>query len=152
MLSGLLELDRMRVLLAIALLGFGISGGSAVRAADLPIGHAGFYSARYYEQGERAGMLVVYADQPGVAVRAYWRAPWHHHHYFPATGRLPHIGRYENLKAHSPPPRRAQTYRRTWSNAAALDREYRRVPMLRLDARPLPRDELPPNHPDVLKP
>jgi len=145
----------MRVLLAIALLaflGFGIAGGSAARAADLSIGHRGFSSARYFEHGERAGMRLVYADQPGVTVRAYWLAPWKHRHYFPATGRRPHIGRYENLKAHSPPSKRAQTYRRTWSNAAALDREYRRVPILSLDARPMPHNELPPNHPDVLKP
>src|SRR5450759_1082294 len=36
--SDLLEIDRMRVLLAIALLGFGIAGVGAARAADLPAG------------------------------------------------------------------------------------------------------------------
>ena len=48
-------------------------------------------------------MLWLYDDQPGVVVRAYWCAPWRYHHYFPATGILPRIGRYENLSAVSRP-------------------------------------------------
>ena len=110
----------MRVLLAIALLGFGIAGVSAARAADLPAG----YSARYFEHGQRSEMLWLYDDQPGVVVRAYWEAPWRHHHYFPATGIAPRIGRYENLSAVSHPPKPAKTFRRSWSNAWAVEHLY----------------------------
>jgi hypothetical protein len=116
----LLELSRMRVLLAIALLGFGIAGGSATRAADLSAG----YSARYFEQGERSAMLWFYDDKPGVVVRAYWRAPRRYRHYFPATGIPPRIGRYENLSAISRPMKPAKTFHRSWSNAWAVEHLY----------------------------
>jgi hypothetical protein len=141
----LLEMGRMRVLLAIALLGLGIAG-TAARAADLPSGHAGFHSAGYFEQGERAGMVLVTGYELGVGIRAYWRAPWRHHHYFPATGKRPRIGRDEHLSATGPRPRPAQTFRRTWSNAAALEHE-RPIYMLPPDARPAPRPA-PPHSPD----
>ncbi len=113
----------MRVLFAIALSGFGIVGVTAASATDLPIAHPGNYSARYYEGGQPSAMLWIYDDQPGVVVRAYWRAPWRHHHYFPATGIRPRIGRYENLSAVSRPPKLAKTFRRSWSNAWAFARE-----------------------------
>jgi hypothetical protein len=112
----------MRVLLAIAVLSFGIAGGAA-RAADLQAGHPGIYSARDFVYAQRSEMLWIDDDQPGVGVRAYWRAPWRHHHYFPATGILPRIGRNENLSAVSRPPKPAKTFRRSWSNAAALELE-----------------------------
>ena len=114
----------MRALLAIALLGFGIAGGSAARAADLSAGHVRPFSAHYFEHGQRAGMLLVYDDQPGVVGRAYWRAPWRYHHYFPATGIPPRIGRYENLSVVSRPPKPAKTFRRSWSNAWAVEHLY----------------------------
>lgn len=110
----------MRILLAVALLGFGVAGGGAARAADLPAG----YSARYFEHGERSAMLWLYDDEPGVVVRAYWRAPWRYHHYFPATGIPPRIGRYENLSAISGPMKPAKTFRRSWSNAWAVEHLY----------------------------
>lgn len=141
----------MRVLLAIALLEFGIAGVGAARAADLPAGHPGSFSTRYFEHGQRAGMLLVYDDEPGIVVRAYWRAPWRHHHYFPATGEQPDIGRDEDLSATGKPPKRAQTYRRNWSNASALEHEWRARP-LPIDVQPMPRVERPPHHPDALKP
>jgi len=112
----------MRVLLAIAFLGFGIAGGAA-RAADLPADHPGIYSARDFEYGQHSAMLWTYDDQPGVVVRAYWCAPWRHHHYFPATGIPPRIGRYENLSAVSRPPKPAKTFRRSWSNDWAFAHE-----------------------------
>lgn len=120
----LLEMDRMRVLLAIALMGFGIVGGSAARAADLPAGYPQPYSGRYFESGQRSEMVWLYDDQPGVVVRAYWNAPWHYHHYFPAIGILPRIGRYENLSAVSRPQKPAKTYRRSWSNNWAVQYLY----------------------------
>jgi hypothetical protein len=68
-------------------------------------------------------MLWVYDDQPGVVVRAYWRAPWRDYHYFPATGMRPRIGRYENLSSVSRPPKPAKTFRRAWSNEWAFAHE-----------------------------
>jgi hypothetical protein len=118
--SDLLEMVRMRVLLAIAMLGFGIAAGSAARAADIPTGSTG----TYFEHGQRSEMLWLYDDQPGVVVRAYWDAPWRYHHYFPATGVRPHIGRYENLSAVSPPMKPAKTFRRSWSNNWAVQNLY----------------------------
>ena len=56
----------MRVLLAIAMLGFGIAAGSAARAADIPTGSPG----TYFERGQRSEMLWLYDDQSGVVVRA----------------------------------------------------------------------------------
>ncbi len=115
----------MRVLLAIALLGFGIAG--AARAADLPAD----YPRTYFEHGQRSEMVWFYDDQPGVVVRAYWEAPWRYRHYFPATGIAPHIGRYENLSAVSRPMKPAKTYRRSWSNNWAFEH------ILSADAQPL---------------
>jgi hypothetical protein len=122
--SDLLEIGRMRVLLAIALLSFGIAGVGAVRAADFPSGYSTPYSGRYFEHAQHSEMLWLYDDQPGVVVRAYWEAPWHYHHYFPATGVAPRIGRYENLSAVSRPPKPAKTFRRSWSNAWAVEHLY----------------------------
>ena len=113
----------MRVLLAIALLGTGIAGTAAASATDLPIAHAGSYCAGDFGFGQHSGMLWTYDDQPGVVVRGYWRAPWRHHHYFPATGIPPRIGRYENLSAVSRPAKPTKTFRRSWSNAWAFAHE-----------------------------
>src|ERR1700693_5309712 len=104
-----LEMHRMRVLPAIALLGFGIAGVTAASATALPIAHSGSYSAGYFEHGRRSAMLWTYDDQPGVVVRAYWRAPWRHHHYFPATGSPPDIGRDEDLSAIGETPKEGKT-------------------------------------------
>ncbi|MGH6726621.1 MAG: hypothetical protein ACREB8_08775, partial [Pseudolabrys sp.] len=92
-------------------------------------------------------MLWFYDDQPGVVVRAYWRAPWHHHHYFPTTGERPEIGRDENLSAHGRPPALAKTFKRTWSNASALALE-RRIHVAPLDDGPPLRPRKPPQNPD----
>lgn len=128
----------MRALLAIALLSFGVAGGSAARAADLSAGHSGPFSAHFYEQGQRAGMRLVYGDEFGTVVRAYWRAPWRNHHYFPATGEVPELGRDEDLNAPATRPRPAKTFKRYWSNAAALERE-RPIYMLPPETQPAPR-------------
>jgi len=99
----------MRVLFAIALL----SVAFAARAADLPVEN--------FDVAQRAGMVWLYDDQPGVVVRAYWSEPWHNRHYFPFTGIRPRVGRYENLSAPSHPSKPAQTYRRTWNNNWAFE-------------------------------
>lgn len=103
----------MRVLFAVALL----SVAWAARAADLPVGH----SDGWFGAGQRAEMVWLYDDQPGVVVRTYWSAPWHDHHYYPYTGIAPRLGRYENLSAPSHPSKPAQTYRRTWNNNWAFE-------------------------------
>lgn len=137
----------MRVLFAITLFGFGIAGVAAASATDLSIAHSGTYSARDFESGRQSAMLWIYADQPGVVVRAYWRAPWRHHHYFPATGEAPDIGRDEDLSVIGEPPKPAKTFRRTWSNASAFEHE-RRVRVLPLDDHPRPRKRLSPRIPE----
>ena len=140
----------MRVVLAIALIVFGFADVTAARAADFPVQHSGTYSAGYLAYAERAGMLLVYDNQPGVFVRAYWRAPWRDHHYFPATGIMPKIGRAENLNVHVAPPRPARSFKRSWSNAAALERVLEReqpIIVLPPAATPAPRMDMPPQNP-----
>jgi hypothetical protein len=116
-------MDRMRILLAIALLGIGVAAGGAARAADLPAVNPQSFSG-YSEAAHRGEMVRLYDDEPGIVIRAYWRAPWHYRHYFPATGIRPRTGRYENLSAVSFPQHPAQTYRRSWSNNWAVQQLY----------------------------
>ena len=118
------------LLLAVAVIALGLAGASA---ADLDMERG--YSA----VGERSAMLVVYDYQPGVVIRPYWLAPWRHRHYFPATGKRPRLGRYENLSAVSRPSKPAQTFRRSWSNASAFEHELLNARALPLDTRPAPR-------------
>ena len=139
----------MRILLATAVIALGIAGIGAARAADLAVEPAGRYAAGGFEGGERAGMLVVYDNQPGVYVRPYWRTPWHDHHYFPFTGKRPRIGRVENLNAPVAHLRPAQTFRRQWSNAAALHSAMEReqpVYLLPPDPQASPRAEFAPQN------
>lgn len=110
----------MRVPLAIALIASGLTGVTGVHAADLPVEHSSLYRVGGFEYAERAEMLLIYDDEPGTLVRAYWSEPWRHHHYFPATGRLPRVGRDERLNVHGAQPRPARTFIRHWSNAAQL--------------------------------
>jgi hypothetical protein len=76
----------MRVLLAIALLVFGIVGVIAAFAAD----------------------------DSSVIMRSYRPAPPPHQHYYPTTGVKPQIGRAEDLLAPSSAPEPAKTYRRNF--------------------------------------
>jgi hypothetical protein len=133
----------MRVLLAVAVIAFGIAGASA---ADLGMERG--YSAIDY----RSAPLVIYDNQPGVAMRAYWQAPWGHRHYFPATGKRPRIGRHENLAAVGRPSKPAQTFRRSWSNAWAFAHELPRAHVLPLDTQPAPRAKRTPQNSDAVKP
>ena len=134
----------MRVLLAIALIIFGVAGVRAARAADLTIQPVAF------EYGQRAGMLVVYDNQPGVFVRAYWSAPWHDHHYFPGTGHRPKLGRDENLNAHGARLLPAKTFKRQWSNETALRHVLEAeqpITLMPPDPQSAPRAQLPPQNP-----
>ncbi len=100
----------MRVLFAITVVAISLVGVAGASA--------GAYSPDHYEYAERAGMLCIYDDEPGVAIRPYWLAPWRHHHYFPRPGAKPRFGRRENLSVRSY-PKNAQT-ERAWSNEWAF--------------------------------
>jgi hypothetical protein len=140
---GASEMLYMRVLLAVAVIALGIAGA---RAADTDMARG------YYAMVQRAEPTVVYDYQPGVVMRAYWLAPWGHRHYFPATGKRPRIGRYENLAAVSRPSKPAQTFRRSWSNASAFAYELPRDRVLPLDTQPAPHAKRSPQNSDPVKP
>ena len=110
----------MRVLHAVILIALCIAGVNAARAADLPSGAAENYSTRGIGYGHRTGPIVVYDYQPGVVVRAYWRAPWRHRHYFPTTGIKPEVGRDEDLSATGSAPEPAETFYRSWSTSSVF--------------------------------
>jgi hypothetical protein len=95
-----------------------IAGVAAAAAADLPRP----YSTRYSAIGQRTAPLVIYDDEPGVVVRAYWLPPWRHRHYFPATGELPGIGREEDFTAGDPAPPPAENFERYWSTSFVRER------------------------------
>ena len=117
----------MRVLFAVAFIALGLAGVTAASAADLRNVQSNYYSTRSFAVGQRAEQLVIYDDQPGVLVRAYWLAPWRDRHYFPATGKRPRVGRAENLLAPGRPSKPAQTFQRSWSNAWAFVHELPRA-------------------------
>ena len=117
----------MRVLIAlaasaaafVAVVAAGIAGAAA---ADLPLHPSGHFVAI----GQPALPLVIFQYEPGIVVRAYWLPPWDHRHYFPVTGKLPRIGRRENLSVIDP-PEPAESFERTWSTSAAFVHEGPRV-------------------------
>lgn len=114
----------MRFMRALAgIIGLAFALGGMAQAADLPRAPAVEFYSPGWLSGQRAGVLVIYDDQPGVVVRDYWRAPWQQRHYYPATGRRPRIGRRENLSARRRVLPPAEDYWRFWSNASALPSE-----------------------------
>jgi hypothetical protein len=141
----------MRVLIAVAVIAHGIAGINAASAADISIDRSAS-DTRYSAVGQRAEQFVIYDDQPGVFVRAYWLAPWRHRHYFPATGKRPRVGRYENLSAVGRPSKPAQTFRRSWSNAWAFEHELPRAYALPLVTQPAPHAKRFPQNSDAVKP
>jgi hypothetical protein len=107
----------MRAPLVITLSVAGVFAGiAAAAAADLPVE----YSSGYGVIGEPAAPQVIYQYEPGVVVRAYWLPPWRDRHYFPHSNRRPRLGRREYFSALRKPARLAETYARSWSNAAAF--------------------------------
>lgn len=96
----------MRACIAIAVL-IGAAGIGSAGAAD--------YGAGYATGGVRAPQMVVYDNQPGVYVRAYWTQPWQGRHYYPFTGKKPKVGRHERLSDVRPAPPPAESYYREWS-------------------------------------
>src|SRR6185312_4832931 len=95
-----------------------VGGMTAAAAADLPLGP----SEHFVAIGPPALPLVIYDYEPGIVVRAWWLPPWGHRHYFPATGKLPRIGRREDLSVVDP-PEPAESFERTWSTSAAFIHE-----------------------------
>ena len=120
----------MRVLFTIALLSFGVAQLSEANAGD-----------HYFHHAHRAGMMWVVDKEPGVTIRAYWRAPWRHHHYFPVTGKRPRVGRHENLSARSH-VQRAKSFERGWSNEWAFENERPRLLPVVAPRAPMPKPEL----------
>ncbi|HZL40408.1 MAG TPA: hypothetical protein VFC45_09020 [Pseudolabrys sp.] len=98
----------MRAWFAVALIASGMAGMDPAAAAD----------AHFGAPAVRAGQYLIYDDQPGVYVRAYWSAPWQGRHYFPFTGKRPKVGRYERLSAVRKPPKPAENFYREWSTIA----------------------------------
>lgn len=145
----------MRVLLALALLVFGIT---SARPADLPGERGtGQYSYRAVTvTGTRAAQSLTYQYEAGVLVRAYWRAPWRHRHYFPTTGEQPEIGRDEDLSATSGTLEPAESYHRYWSTSSAFSGESPRAVLRALDQAPPagaePRFRNPDQNLDAVKP
>ncbi len=90
-----------------------------VFAAAVAIAVAGEADAADYvsgaSDGVRAPQLLVYDNQPGVYVRAYWAPPWQNRHYFPFTGKKPKVGRHEDLTAVREAPEPAESFYREWS-------------------------------------
>src|SRR3569623_2215721 len=122
----------------------GLAGISAACAADLPRAPADRNVGLHYSaQGRRAGPIVIYDYQPGVYVRAYWRAPWRPRHYFPATGEQPISGRDEDLSARGEGGAPAENISRTWTTSSAFVDEEPRGRSRAFDGRPVPQTEPP---------
>lgn len=98
-------------------------------------GAADFVSGPGY--GVRAPQLLVYDNQPGVYVRAYWAPPWQGRHYYPFTGKKPKVGRHENLTAVRAAPEPAESFYREWSTLSLYP-----PPPPRADVSPLPEQPL----------
>jgi hypothetical protein len=78
-------------------------------------GAADYGADGYATGGVRAPQMLVYDNQPGVYVRAYWTQPWQGRHYYPFTGKKPKVGRHERLSDVRPAPPPAESYYREWS-------------------------------------
>ena len=124
---------RVRTAIAILLLSAGAAGAADLPAAPAPGGY-GYYRTG----GVRADMLVIYDDEPGVTVRAYWSAPWRNRHYFPISDDSPKAGR-RVLRGGVPEP--AESYSRYWTTNDLTPSRMR--------ARPL--DDEPPSDPPLSK-
>ncbi len=104
----------MRARFAIAIFVFGVAAATEAGAADLTGGRSAYVSG-YSAGGVRAPQLLVYDNEPGVYVRAYWDTPWQGRRYFPFTGKKPKVGRHERLTDVRPAPRPAESFYREWS-------------------------------------
>jgi len=132
----------MRALFAAAVVMLGIAVAVPARAADLVepgvgVGDidGGQMNYRGWSiHGVRAAPVILYDIQPGVVTRTWFLSPWHHHHYFPATGEKPRSGRLEDLSARSD-VQPAESFYRSWSTNDLVP-HWRRPPV-RVHARAL---------------
>lgn len=129
----------MRALVAIAILVCGLGGVTAVSAADLSSNRSA-RSYTYNFNGQRAELLTIYDNQPGVLVRTYWQAPWRNRHYFPTMGKRPRLGRVENLSARRA-SKPAESYYRFWSTPPVFLPEQPRGRLRDYDLEPTPHME-----------
>jgi hypothetical protein len=58
--------------------------------------------------------FVSYDFEPGIVVREYWLEPWDGRHYFPSGGKLPVLGRREEVKPAAAAAKR--NFYREWSS------------------------------------
>jgi hypothetical protein len=77
--------------------------GAPARAADLAGGWIGAVHAEPF---------VIYDFEPGVDIRPYWLTPWAGRHYFPSGGKMPVVGRREQLSPR--PVSEKQNFHREW--------------------------------------
>jgi hypothetical protein len=105
---------RARFALGIRVAVATIAAAGGAGAADYAVGRSGIVGG-YAAGGVRAPQLLIYDDEPGVYVRAYWATPWQGRHYYPFTGKKPKVGRHERLSAVRPVPPPAETFYREWS-------------------------------------
>lgn len=134
----------MRARVATAVIVCSFAGVGAASAAEIlndrsARSYTG-YSYIYDYNARRADTLIIYDDQPGVLVRAYWEAPWRNRHYFPTMGKRPRIGRLENLSARSV-TKPAESYYRFWSTPSAFLPEPPRDRLRDYDLAPAPHME-----------
>lgn len=99
----------MRLLLTLVVFLFGVVSANAADIAG--------YSR--HVRGYHAGQISLYAWEPGVNVRAYWRAPWRNRHYFPTTGEKPDEGRLEDMSVRER-PEPAEDFHRSWTTTSAF--------------------------------
>jgi hypothetical protein len=79
------------------------------RAADLGGGLVGGWAGTVH-----TAPFSSYDFEPGIVVREYWLEPWAGRHYFPSGGKLPVLGRREELKPAANTGKR--NFYREWSS------------------------------------
>ncbi len=99
----------MRASIAVAASIAGLfAGAAAARAADLPLRRSGGDACCY---SGHVMPLVIWDNQPGVVMRAWWLPPWRNRHYFPAGRKIA----VSHASDDSGPPAQAESYERSWS-------------------------------------
>jgi hypothetical protein len=99
----------MRILVTLAALLLGVANANA---ADI-VGYS------RHVRGYHARQISLYAWEPGVIIRTYWRKPWRNRHYFPTTGEKPEEGRLEDMSVRDR-PEPAEDFCRTWTTTSVF--------------------------------
>jgi hypothetical protein len=125
----------MRALIVIAASIAGLAAGVAgVRAADLRVQTHDYERCCYVGYGP-AAPLVIYDDEPGVAIRRWWLPPWRNRHFFPHGGGKLKVS--DRRESGQPQRRRVPRYARYWTNPPVY--VFDSSPLLMRDVDPLPR-------------